>query len=323
MGGGGGYEDYPQYYKESSYLVNIDNKKNLIKNNKNAHITHSKHTKIDKCAQRGNMAKNCKKQERYNLTNNKNIVQSSRKRKTAKAFILWLLTFVFFFTFWQNNFQSKPNVLDISAASDQLRITAYDYGLLSSFDITVEGSDFYTPSHMNDDKGYYWYTATSNMGNFSNVYLTVTSAPNGFKWKNVDSGDIYDDPQIKTTVKAVGMFSIRIELVKVVNPTTLTISCNVTCDNSMLLLTIVDNNKDVVQEIGFVSGQNENTAVVELTQNTTYEILVTKPFGSTISVTGATNVSPTIWKIDTGSNKTLSATFNLSGNGKWSNTVVI
>ncbi len=106
--------------------------------------------------------------------------------------------------------------------------------------------------------------------------------------------------------------------------TEMTITGAVECANSMLLLTVVDENEKIVQEISFVTGQANLSAVIELAKNATYKILVTKPFGSVVTVAGATTqVSLTVWTFSTGANDTMAISFVLNGSGKWTNTVVV
>lgn len=97
---------------------------------------------------------------------------------------------------------------------------------------------------------------------------------------------------------------------------------SISCANSMLLLTILDSTGARVAEVGFVTGQTNLTYVLTATIGATYKVLVTKPFGSVLSVTGATQTSSTTYTFTV--NEGLSSvTFSLSGNGYWSNTVVI
>ena len=106
--------------------------------------------------------------------------------------------------------------------------------------------------------------------------------------------------------------------------TEMTITGAVECANSILLLTVVDENEKIVQEISFVTGQANLSAVIELAKNATYKILVTKPFGSVVTVAGATTqVSSTVWTFSTGANDTMAISFVLNGSGKWTNTVVV
>ena len=106
--------------------------------------------------------------------------------------------------------------------------------------------------------------------------------------------------------------------------TEMTITGTVECANSMLLLTVVDENEKIVQEISFVTGQANLSAVIELAKNATYKILVTKPFGSVVTVAGeTTQVSSTVWTFSTGANDTMAISFVLNGSGKWTNTVVV
>ena len=204
-----------------------------------------------------------------------------------------------------------------------------DEGVLGSLTAKL-GSTTTTASDYDGVNGYYEWGFHFN--GCSSV-LVVPEAPTGFKWKERSRDRVYEDKTINSVVEwewggnknGADNYLFSIELVASTSPPTLSVTGSVECDNSMMLLTIVKNdNNAVVQEIGFVTGQtNVTMSGIELETNTTYKVLVTKPFGSVVEVVGATQTSPTVYTFSTGSNATLALTFTLSGNGRWSNTVVV
>ena len=107
MGGGGGYKSYPQSHKSSTQLTSenaTDNcqkngkyAKNLIKNNVNAHITHSESTKSIKCAQRGSIMQNYKNNDDRNIKLYSQTAQrTQRRRSTSALMLLWFFAFALF-----------------------------------------------------------------------------------------------------------------------------------------------------------------------------------------------------------------------------------
>ena len=107
------------------------------------------------------------------------------------------------------------------------------------------------------------------------------------------------------------------ELVQVI----VTLQCKVECNNSMLLVTILDANNNIVCEKGITTGQALNFPIT-LDAESTYKILITKPFGSVLTTSGITQISSTTYSLTTNyTDKTV--TLTLAGNGNWSNTVVI
>ena len=99
-------------------------------------------------------------------------------------------------------------------------------------------------------------------------------------------------------------------------------SGTVDCENGALFLTIVESAGAYVGEVTFVTGQSGAIGTISLVANTTYTILVTKPFGSSLTVSGVTQLSPTKYTFTTGTGTT-TATFTLSGSGDWKNTVIV
>jgi len=107
--------------------------------------------------------------------------------------------------------------------------------------------------------------------------------------------------------------------------TKLSVSATNSALNSLLVLTISDENNDFVAEYSCVSGTI--SASITLEQKKTYKILATRPFGSRLEVLldGATQ-SPTnfaCYEISTSTNSTMSISFTLSGDGSWKNCVVV
>lgn len=112
-------------------------------------------------------------------------------------------------------------------------------------------------------------------------------------------------------------------MLKVFQSASITIDASVMCSNGMLLLTIVDANDTVIREMSAVTGQNLSMSF-KPEMNTTYRILITKPFGSVVTISGdGTQKSSTVWEINTGTSSRLSVAFILNGSGQWANTVVI
>ncbi len=209
-------------------------------------------------------------------------------------------------------------------------VRAYvDEGALDSLTAKL-GDTTTTASDYDGVNGYYEWGFYFN--GLSSV-LVVPEAPSGFKWKIKSKDEVFEDKTINSVVEwdwygdmnGATNYCFSIELVASTSPPTLSVTGSVECDNSMMLLTIVKNdNNAVVQEIGFVTGQtNVTMSGIALETNTTYKVLVTKPFGSVIEVVGATQTSSTVYTFSTGSNATLALTFTLTGNGRWSNTVVV
>lgn len=112
-------------------------------------------------------------------------------------------------------------------------------------------------------------------------------------------------------------------MLKVFQSASITIDASVMCSNGMLLLTIVDANDTVIREMSAVTGQNLSMSF-KPEMNTTYRILITKPFGSVVTISGdGTQKSSTVWEINTGTSSRLFVAFILNGSGQWANTVVI
>ena len=102
---------------------------------------------------------------------------------------------------------------------------------------------------------------------------------------------------------------------------TVTLQGKVECNNSLLLITILDSSGNVVCENGITTGQILNIPLT-LKPQSTYKILITKPFGSVLTTNGITQTSSTTYSLTTNYTD-LTISLTLAGNGNWSNTVVI
>ena len=102
---------------------------------------------------------------------------------------------------------------------------------------------------------------------------------------------------------------------------TVTLQGKVECNNSLLLITILDSSGNVVCENGITTGQILNIPLT-LKPQSTYKILITKPFGSVLTTNGITQTSSTTYSLTTNYTD-LTISLTLAGNGNWSNTVVV
>ena len=174
-----------------------------------------------------------------------------------------------------------------------------------------------TSKRNTNDGTYHLSTVPSELQNNKDAFINGTS---NYTW---NASYPWDFDNVWTFVDGE---NDGLPVLKVFYPsqtTELTLTGTVSCPNSLMLLTIVNASGDVIQEIGFVTTQENVNAVITLKKNEEYKILVTKPFGSVLTVTGTTQSSSTVYTLSTGTNDVLSVTFSLSGSGQWSNTVVV
>lgn len=239
--------------------------------------------------------------------------------------MIYLIVVIFALMFVMTQSLNRCNKdLNVKAVIDGVKIYVnVDENIFTSFSVNFAG-EVVNAEYKSEG---YWYAFFG--GTNSGGVLILPDAPSGCKWKNLNDGTLYSANNINVYVSSYdsydGYGSIKIKLVQDTTIPTLTVTGSVECDNSMMLLTIIESGSTTpVQEIGFVIGQTNVTASgIILKLNTTYKILVTKPFGSVLEVEGATKESSTVYSFATGENATLSISFKLTGNGRWSNTVVV
>ena len=279
-------------------------------------------------------------QESYSANSSKKCYKTkSNFHSKCIYFLVCILTFAI--TFSSMYARDTANVTNAgSGVYGGHRYSLYVYlngQTLSSFSASLKDVKS-TGKFVDSESCYVWGWDSSTLGDGN---LIMPEAPSGYRWAiakydgSYDNGTVFEDKTLNSVIDWMQdsgsplpfpCYYQNLILVKYVPQNTqLAITGSVECDNSMMLLTIVKNdNNAVVQEIGFVTGQtNVTMSGIALETNTTYKVLVTKPFGSVIEVVGATQTSPTVYTFSTGSNATLALTFTLSGNGRWSNTVVV
>ena len=131
--------------------------------------------------------------------------------------------------------------------------------------------------------------------------------------------------EVKDVSKA-GALNVQAIVVEAQTDMTLNLQVTNSAKNSLLVLTFL-NGDNKIGEYGFVYSGGVQTASIILPQNTTIKILATKPFGSRVEFEfDNVAVSPsgvTSYLINTGNASSKTLTVTLTGDGSWSNAIVI
>ncbi len=155
----------------------------------------------------------------------------------------------------------------------------------------------------------------------SEVKITSSSG-NG-----TDYSYTYNNGMLKLTIwNCAGLSEYSVTLnVASLNPV-LNLKVTNSAPNSLLLLTLM-NGTTKLGEYGFVYSGGEQTVSVTLPKNTTIKILATKPFGSRVRfVLDGTDLAPTgvtSYQVASGAGVVKNLAVTLTGDGSWSNSIVI
>ncbi len=127
-------------------------------------------------------------------------------------------------------------------------------------------------------------------------------------------------------VSGTGELKVQANVVEAQTDMTLNLQVTNSAPNSLLVLTIMNGTTEL-GEYGFVYSGGEQTVSVTLPKNTTIKILATKPFGSRVEFEfDNVAVSPsgvTSYLINTGNASSKNLTATLTGDGSWSNAIII
>ena len=169
---------------------------------------------------------------------------------------------------------------------------------------------------------------TLKAGNIEKTINVVGVSGSGTRETTKDLCDYsytYENGQLKVTVSNVQTRTLNVQA-NVDRYTTLNLSVTNSAPNSLLVLHFF-NGSDKLGECSFVYSGGAQTASITLPRNETIRILATKPFTSRarfeLGGSEITAVGTSTWEIPTGTSSTLTLTVTLTGDGSWSNAIII